>query len=83
VRLECVHAAPGLNRFWFRLRATPGEAIWGCGKQMSYFDLRGRLFPLSTSEPVLTTPPLVRASEVKSSSAALRQPGTPQIVTVE
>ena len=43
--------APGLNRLWFRLHAEPGERVWGCGEQMSYLDLRGRAFPLWTSEP--------------------------------
>jgi hypothetical protein len=27
VRLERVHAAAGLNRFWVRVRAKPGEAV--------------------------------------------------------
>jgi len=49
--LHVRHAAPGLNRFWFRLVAEGDEHIWGCGEQMSYFDLRGRRFPLWTSEP--------------------------------
>src|ERR1700712_2432581 len=44
-----VDHAPGLNRIWIRLAAEPGEAVWGCGEQMSYFDLRGRRFPLWTS----------------------------------
>jgi alpha-glucosidase len=44
-------AAPLLNRFWFRIVAEAGESVWGCGEQMSYFDLRGREFPLWTSEP--------------------------------
>ncbi|MGL5990126.1 MAG: alpha-glucosidase [Plesiomonas sp.] len=39
------------NRFWCRLPAEKKEHIWGCGEQMSYFDLRGRHFPLWTSEP--------------------------------
>lgn len=39
------------NRFWVRLPAEATEHIWGCGEQMSYFDLRGRHFPLWTSEP--------------------------------
>lgn len=39
------------NRFWMRLPAEKQEHIWGCGEQMSYFDLRGRHFPLWTSEP--------------------------------
>lgn len=44
-------ADPALNRWWFRLAAEPDEHVWGCGEQMSYFDLRGRRFPLWTSEP--------------------------------
>lgn len=42
---------PSLNRFWLRIVAEPGEHIWGGGEQMSYFDMRGRHFPLWTSEP--------------------------------
>ena len=46
------HAAdPGDNRLWLRLPATADEHVWGCGEQMSYLDLRGRRFPLWTSEP--------------------------------
>ena len=41
----------GLNRFWLRVPADEDEHVWGCGEQMSYFDLRGRHFPLWTSEP--------------------------------
>jgi alpha-glucosidase len=44
-------AAPHINRLWFRIVAEPEEHVWGCGEQMSYFDLRGRVFPLWTSEP--------------------------------
>ena len=42
---------PEINRFWIRVRAEKDEHIYGCGEQMSYFDLRGRHFPLWTSEP--------------------------------
>jgi alpha-glucosidase len=42
---------PDVNRFWFRLVAESGENVWGGGEQMSYFDLRGRRFPMWTSEP--------------------------------
>ena len=42
---------PTLNRIWIRLVAEAGEHVWGGGEQMSYFDLRGRRFPLWTSEP--------------------------------
>ncbi len=49
--LVVVRHAPDLNRFWFRMHAEAQEHVWGCGEQMSYFDLRGRRYPLWTSEP--------------------------------
>ena len=49
--LRFVHAQPGLNRIWLRVHAEPGEHVWGGGEQMSYLDMRGRRFPLWTSEP--------------------------------
>lgn len=39
------------NRIWLRLAANPDDHIYGCGEQFSYFDLRGKPFPLWTSEP--------------------------------
>ncbi len=42
---------PALNRVWVRLPAQANEKVWGCGEQMSYLNLRGRHFPLWTSEP--------------------------------
>ncbi|MDO9247677.1 MAG: hypothetical protein Q7U11_14520, partial [Phenylobacterium sp.] len=42
---------PTLNRMWIRTVAEVGEHVWGGGEQMSYFDMRGRRFPLWTSEP--------------------------------
>lgn len=42
---------PAINRFWFRVEADEKESCYGCGEQMSYFNLRGRHFPLWTSEP--------------------------------
>ena len=50
-RIAFTGAAPDLNRVWLRLYAEPGEHVWGGGEQMSYLDLRGRRFPLWTSEP--------------------------------
>lgn len=38
------------NRLWLRLAAKPADHIYGCGEQFSYFDLRGKPFPLWTSE---------------------------------
>ncbi len=40
-----------INRFWIRIDADENEKCYGCGEQMSYFNLRGRNFPLWTSEP--------------------------------
>ena len=40
-----------VNRLWLRVVAETDEHVWGGGEQMSYFDLRGRRFPLWTSEP--------------------------------
>lgn len=49
LRLACHEAR--VNRLWLRIPAEEGERIWGGGEQLSYFDLRGRRFPLWTSEP--------------------------------
>lgn len=40
-----------INRVWIRITAEKDEHVWGGGEQMSYFDMRGRRFPLWTSEP--------------------------------
>ncbi len=40
----------GANRLWLRLPAEAGEHVYGCGEQFSHFDLRGKRFPLWTSE---------------------------------
>jgi alpha-glucosidase len=42
---------PSINRLWVRIPAQQDEKVWGCGEQMSYLNLRGRHFPLWTSEP--------------------------------
>ncbi|MBI9009875.1 MAG: alpha-glucosidase [Tenericutes bacterium] len=44
-------AKEGYNRFWFRFHALKEEQVYGCGEQATYFDLRGKNFPLWTSEP--------------------------------
>ncbi len=49
--IEFSQAAGSINRLWWRVMAQPDEHVWGGGEQMSYFDLRGRHFPLWTSEP--------------------------------
>ncbi len=51
VTVDFEAADAGVNRVWLRVQAEPEEHVWGGGEQMSYFDLRGRRFPLWTSEP--------------------------------
>ncbi len=48
--IEPTCSDPRWNRFWIDLAAAPEEHLYGCGEQFSYFDLRGRRFPLWTSE---------------------------------
>ncbi|MBB4000599.1 alpha-glucosidase [Aureimonas pseudogalii] len=49
LRFEAPDAS--INRLWLRVWAEADEHVWGGGEQMSYFDMRGRRFPLWTSEP--------------------------------
>jgi len=49
VAFQC--SDPAYNRFWLRIAADPQEKVYGCGEQLSYFNLRGKNFPLWTSEP--------------------------------
>jgi alpha-glucosidase len=39
------------NRFWLRVAATEEERVFGCGEQLTYLNLRGKNFPLWSSEP--------------------------------
>lgn len=50
LKMTIAGAKDGTNRFWLNLEADPQEKIYGCGEQFSYFNLRGRNFPLWTSE---------------------------------
>lgn len=50
-RIGFVQGDGAVNRLWLRFVAEAGERVWGGGEQMSYFDLRGRRFPMWTSEP--------------------------------
>jgi len=49
IGFECFN--PKINRFWLRVPCDLDESFYGCGEQMSYFNLRGRQFPLWSSEP--------------------------------
>lgn len=51
LKLEFIEANKDLNRYWIRINASKEEKIYGCGEQLSYFNLRGNNFPLWTSEP--------------------------------
>ncbi|ORT52079.1 alpha-xylosidase [Vibrio sp. qd031] len=39
------------NRFWLRVAADKHERVFGCGEQLTYLNLRGKNFPLWSSEP--------------------------------
>jgi sulfoquinovosidase len=51
-RLVCKFEAkdPSINRLWLRLHAEEKEKVYGLGEQFSHFNLRGKNFPLWTSE---------------------------------
>lgn len=49
--IEFERSTGTINRYWIRIDADEDEKVYGCGEQMSYFNLRGRNFPLWTSEP--------------------------------
>ena len=51
VYLRIRDASPDVNRYWFRIHAQSDEKVYGCGEQMSCFNLRGKNFPLWCSEP--------------------------------
>ena len=51
VTLQFVCKDDRIDRFLLRVCADADEHCYGCGEQMSYLDLRGRHFPLWSSEP--------------------------------
>jgi len=50
LKLSFEYAEAGLNRLRLSLCAGPEEAVYGCGEQYSYFNLRGHRVPLWTEE---------------------------------
>ncbi|CAD8121892.1 unnamed protein product [Paramecium sonneborni] len=50
ITIKFLEYDPEINRLWLRIQADAQEHIYGCGEQFSYFDLRGKNFPLWTSE---------------------------------
>ena len=39
------------NRIYFKIASNENEHLYGCGEQFSYLNLKGREFPIWTSEP--------------------------------
>ncbi len=50
-RIDLSVLSGAFNRLAIHLEALADEHVWGGGEQMSYLNLRGRHFPLWTSEP--------------------------------
>ncbi|RBW67368.1 alpha-glucosidase [Bacillus taeanensis] len=51
LKLEFDQKDKMINRIWLRAAADQDEKVYGCGEQLSYFNMRGKNFPLWTSEP--------------------------------
>ncbi|MED1862344.1 alpha-glucosidase [Fictibacillus nanhaiensis] len=51
VKLHFTKSSSEINRLWIRVQADGNEKVYGCGEQLSLFNLRGKNFPLWTSEP--------------------------------
>lgn len=51
LKIQFQSKSESINRVWIRVVADKEEKIYGCGEQMSNFNLRGKNFPLWTSEP--------------------------------
>lgn len=50
LHVKTENCAESFNRIHLNVAAQPCDHIYGCGEQFSYFDLRGKPFPLWTSE---------------------------------
>ena len=51
IQLESFEVSPEVNRIFFMLKSFNEERFFGCGEQFSYLNLKGRNFPIWTSEP--------------------------------
>lgn len=58
------------DRIVLDLVADPDEHVWGGGEQMSYLDLRGRSFPMWTSEPGVGREPGTRLTDLMSADGS-------------
>lgn len=50
LELSFISEDPSVNRIFLRLSAEKEEAVWGMGEQFSHFNLRGKNYPVWTSE---------------------------------
>ncbi len=60
----------GYDRIWVDFLAETNEHVWGGGEQMSYLDLRGRRFPIWTSEPGVGREPGTPLSDAMSADGS-------------
>jgi alpha-glucosidase len=51
ITIDSIEADKRINRFYFMLSSDHSERFYGCGEQFSYLNLKGRNFPIWTSEP--------------------------------
>lgn len=49
--LDDIAMGDNINRIYFKLNSRKDERFFGCGEQFSYLNLKGRNFPIWTSEP--------------------------------
>ena len=50
--VEAIEVSPKtINRLFFNFKSESKERFFGCGEQFSYLNLKGRNFPIWTSEP--------------------------------
>ncbi|NDL67005.1 alpha-glucosidase [Clostridiales bacterium F-3ap] len=49
--IDSIETDDAVNRLFFVLQSEKGERLYGCGEQFSYLNLKGRNFPVWTSEP--------------------------------
>lgn len=59
------------DRLHLKFIAEPEDHVWGGGEQMSYLDLRGRRFPMWTSEPGVGREPGTPLTDVMNSDGAM------------
>ena len=59
------------DRLHLKVVAAPEDTIWGGGEQMSYLNLRGRRFPMWTSEPGVGREPGAALTDAMNNDGAM------------